>query len=118
MTGAETCLWKYCLRARQMKGYQFRRQRPVLNYVADFMCEELMLIIEVDGIIDSHEDVAENDIIRPKALEEVGFKVLRFEDDEVLSLINRVYQEIEAWISEKGAGPSTPLIPRQRGTFP
>jgi very-short-patch-repair endonuclease len=46
MTKAEACLWKYALRARQMKGYKFRRQRPVLNYVADFMCKELNLIIE------------------------------------------------------------------------
>ena len=47
MTKAEACLWKYALRAKQM-GYTFNRQRPVLNYVADFMCKELKLIIEVD----------------------------------------------------------------------
>ena len=81
-----------------------------MNYVADFMCKVLMLIIEVDGVTHSYEDVAENDVIRPKALEEVGFKVLRFEDDEVLSSINRVYQEIEAWICEKEAG----LVPACR----
>lgn len=49
MTKAEVCLWKYVLRAGQMNGYKFRRQRPVLNYIADFMCKELRLIIEVDG---------------------------------------------------------------------
>ena len=38
MTKAEACLWKYVLRAGEMKGFQFRRQRPVLNYIADFMC--------------------------------------------------------------------------------
>ena len=57
MTKAEACLWKYVLRAGKMKSFQFRRQRPVLNYIADFMCKELMLIIEVDGITDSWEDV-------------------------------------------------------------
>ncbi|WP_411272792.1 endonuclease domain-containing protein, partial [Daejeonella sp.] len=50
MTKAEACLWKYVLSGRRMGGYQFRRQRPVLNYIADFMCKELMLIVEVDGI--------------------------------------------------------------------
>ena len=107
-----------------MKGYQFRRQRPVLNYLTDFMCKELMLIIEVDGITHSYEDVAENDIIRQKALEDAGFTVLRFEDDEVLFSINSVYQQIKAWINEKEAGlvPACrqarhPLHPRQRGTF-
>jgi very-short-patch-repair endonuclease len=49
-TKAEACLWKYVLRAGQMKGYQFRRQRPVVDFIADFMCKELRLIIEVDGI--------------------------------------------------------------------
>jgi very-short-patch-repair endonuclease len=41
ITKAEACLWKYVLKAKQLKGYQFRRQRPVLNYIADFMCKEL-----------------------------------------------------------------------------
>jgi very-short-patch-repair endonuclease len=45
MTKAESCLWKYVLSKRQMRGYQFGRQRPVLNYIADFMCKELKLII-------------------------------------------------------------------------
>lgn len=49
MTKAEACLWKYVLRSRQMKGYQLRRQRTVLNYIADFLCKELKLVIEVDG---------------------------------------------------------------------
>ena len=42
MTKAEACLWKYVLRGKQM-GYFFNRQRPVLNYIADFMCKELNL---------------------------------------------------------------------------
>ena len=50
MTKAEACLWKYVLKAKQLRGYQFRRQRPVLNYITDFVCPELMLIIEVDGL--------------------------------------------------------------------
>ncbi|MCW3076617.1 MAG: hypothetical protein JWO32_1226, partial [Bacteroidetes bacterium] len=48
MTKSEVCLWKYAFRAKQM-GYTFNRQQPVLNYIADFMCNELKLIIEVDG---------------------------------------------------------------------
>lgn len=49
-TKSEACLWKYVLRAGNLNGFKFRRQRPVLNYIADFMCPELMLIIEVDGM--------------------------------------------------------------------
>ena len=51
MTKAEACLWKYVLRASRMKGYGFRRQRPIMNYIADFMCKELMLVIEVDACL-------------------------------------------------------------------
>jgi very-short-patch-repair endonuclease len=44
MTKVEACLWKYALKSRHLKGYGFRRQRPVLNYIADFMRPELLLI--------------------------------------------------------------------------
>lgn len=42
MNKAEACLWKYILRAKKPKEYSFSRQRPVINYIADFMCMELM----------------------------------------------------------------------------
>ncbi len=93
MTKAEACLWKYALRAKQM-GYTFNSQRPVLNYIADFMCKELKLIIEVDGGIHSMEEVAKNDIIRQQHLELVGFKVIRFKNEEVLKEINKVREHI------------------------
>jgi len=62
-----------------MKNFQFRRQRTVLNYIADFMCMELMLIIEVDGITHHTEEAIKKDEIRQKALESAGFTVLRFQ---------------------------------------
>jgi very-short-patch-repair endonuclease len=101
MTKAEACLWKYVLRAGKMKGYQFRRQRPVLNYIADFMCKDLMLIVEVDGSIHQQEEVMKNDLIRQKTLEEAAFTVLRFTNEEVLENINAVYNNIEGWIEKK-----------------
>ena len=101
MTKAEACLWKYVLGARKMKGFQFRRQRPVLNYIADFMCKELMLVIEVDGITHHFEEVIKNDERRQKALETAGFTVIRFTDDEVLNNINAVYNYLEDWIEKK-----------------
>ncbi len=48
-TKAEVYLWKFALSNKIMR-YRFLRQRPVLNYIADFMCKELLLIIEVDGV--------------------------------------------------------------------
>jgi len=98
MTKAEACLWKYVLSTGKMKGYSFRRQRPVLHYIADFMCKELMLIIEVDGLTHQWEEVAKNDKIREEALKKIGFTVLRFDDDVVLTQINRVIEVIEDYI--------------------
>lgn len=100
MTKAEACLWKYALKNRKMKGYQFRRQRPVLDYIADFMCKELKLIIETDGITHTWEESIAKDKVRDKKLEAAGFHILRFEDEEVLRDINRVIFTIEEKISE------------------
>ena len=84
-----------------MKGFQFRRQRPVLAYIADFMCKELMLVIEVDGITHHFEEVIKRDKTRQNTLENAGYTVIRFTDDEVLNNINAVYNYLEDWIEKK-----------------
>lgn len=109
-TKAESCLWKYVLRANNL-GYAFKRQRPVLNYIADFMCADLMFIIEVDGITHTYEETIQKDLERQRVLESVGFTVLRFTDEEVLSHINNVKFQIEYWIREQKVPLSNP---RQR----
>ncbi len=111
MTKAEACLWKYVLKGGSMKGFTFRRQRPVLQYIADFMCKELLLIIEVDGITHSYGDVVENDIKRQKELENAGFTVLRFADEEVLNHINSVRLAIEHEVTRlmEQKGISSPI---------
>jgi very-short-patch-repair endonuclease len=109
MTKAEACLWKYVLRASQLKGFPFRRQRSVLNYIADFMCKELMLIIEVDGGYHLLKETAEKDTIRQKALESAGFTVLRFTNEEVLTNIRNVYDYLEDWIEKKLSSSNLPL---------
>lgn len=81
-----------------MKGYQFNRQRPVLNYIADFICKPLNLIIEVDGV--THEDNTARDYIKTKSLEEVGYIVIRFSDENVLKNIDSVSNEIELVIEK------------------
>ena len=100
MTKAEACLWKYVLRASMMKGYPFRRQRPVLKYIADFMCKDLMLIIEVDGLTHTWEETVLKDEKREAELIKAGFTVLRFLDNEVLNDIENVTRCIYIWIEE------------------
>jgi very-short-patch-repair endonuclease len=99
-TKAEACLWKYVLRAGQMKGYTFRRQRPVLEYVADFMCQPLKLIVEVDGAVHKEEEVAAKDLVRQERLERAGFTVLRFSNAMVLYQIEDVRKVLEQWIED------------------
>jgi len=98
MTKAEACLWKYALRARETMGYSFTRQRPVLSYIVDFMCKKLCLVIEVDGVTHLDAEVVEKDKIKQRDLEEAGFFVLRFRDEEVLNRIDQVIIEIEKCI--------------------
>ena len=108
-TKAETVLWREVLSQKRMMGYRFLRQRPIDNYIVDFFCKELKLVIEVDGYTHNFEEVVENDQKRELRLKELGNSVLRFNDDEVLSDINNVVRTLEIWIYEfEKAHPPTP----------
>src|SRR3954469_12247569 len=72
---AEQKLWQH-LRGRRLGGFKFRRQDPVPPFVADFVCAERMLVVEVDG--ESHEEQPDYDARRSRRLEREGFTVLRF----------------------------------------
>jgi very-short-patch-repair endonuclease len=98
LTNAEACLWKYVLKARQLKGYQFRRQRPVSKYVVDFLCKELKLIIEVDGYTHTFAEIHDHDIERQNKLELLGFYVFRVQYRDVLNNIYGLRQELETVI--------------------
>jgi len=108
MTKAEACLWKYVLRSRGVNGYPFRRQRPILGYIVDFVCLELKLVIEVDGISHLYDEVIKKDFKKQKALEKNGFTVLRFRDEEVLKHINSVRHAVESVTEELKNPPPTP----------
>lgn len=97
-TVSERYMWEYVLRRKQLKGYKFKRQRPVLNYIADFMCQDLLLIIEVDGI--THEDPQQQirDRIRQQNLEAAGFTVLRFSSWDSVYNLEWVRQVLLDWI--------------------
>lgn len=99
-TRAEVRLWCELLRKKQMRGYGFFRQRPVLDYIVDFMCKPLMLVIEVDGGYHTLPEMIESDKIRDERLKDIGFTTLRFTNDEVMRNINNVQRTIEAFIDE------------------
>src|SRR5690606_16012024 len=81
-TEAEQILWG-ALRNRAI-GYKFRRQHPIENYIVDFVCLNAWLIVEVDGGYHTSKEQTEADTIRDKALNELGFSVMRFTNEDVL----------------------------------
>jgi very-short-patch-repair endonuclease len=105
MTDAERKLWSI-LRGRQIDGLKFRRQHPFENYILDFVCLEEKLVVEVDG--GQHQNRLTEDSIRSKALEQAGFRVLRFWNHEVLLELEAVAEKILQAVSRK-KDPSSPL---------
>ena len=96
-TKSEIKLWKY-LKGKQMRGYNFHRQKPLLNFIADFYCYELSLVIELDGYTHQFQDTIIKDAIKEKELKKVGLSVLRFEDNEVMNDLKNVLRVIENYI--------------------
>lgn len=105
LTKSAVYMWKYILSKKQMRGYKFRRERPILNYIADFACLELLLVIEVDGITHHNDEAKERDERKDRKLAEIGFTVLRFDGFKVLNNLKEVRKEIENWIDQNAEVP-------------
>ncbi|MBC8556097.1 MAG: endonuclease domain-containing protein [Candidatus Brocadiales bacterium] len=92
-TDTERFLWRH-IRAKQLEGLKFRRQQPIGNYIVDFVCFEKRVLIELDGGQHSLDVEMQKDLIRDKWLEDQGYKVLRFWNNDVLKNINGVLKVI------------------------
>ncbi len=98
MTPAEGLLWS-ALRNKQLLGLRFRRQHAVGNFILDFYCPACKLAIEVDGAV--HDDRQTEDALRTQKLEQHGYQVLRFRNEEILNNLNQVLQIIILAIQSK-----------------
>lgn len=107
-TKSEIRLWSY-LKGKQLMGYDFHRQKPIDNYIADFFSSTLMLAIELDGYTHGFEEVFEKDKKKEERLNEIGIRVLRYRDDDVLNNIEGVLEDIRNNI--KMIDNNTPLNP-------
>lgn len=96
-TLSEVLLWQE-LRAGQIKGYKFNRQKPLGRYIVDFYCSKLNLVIEVDGDSHHHHDAIVKDAIRQQQLEQLGLSFLRFDDLDVKRNMAVVLQELYDFI--------------------
>jgi len=109
MTDAEAHLWRL-LRGRHLTGFKFRRQFPIDRYIADFVCLDARLIVEVDG--GQHNERLAQDAERTRCLEASGYRVLRFWNHDVLKSSEQVLQVI--WDTLHHPHPS-PLPPAGEG---
>ena len=93
-TEAEEILWQF-LRNKKHNGLKFRRKHPLKDYIADFYCHELKLVIEIDGGIHNvHQNlIYDND--RTSVLNELGLTVIRFTNNEVLNNLPEVLKKIK-----------------------
>ena len=126
MTAPERLLWSR-LRRKQIEEYRFRRQQPIGPFVADFFCAKANLIIELDGI--SHETTPDADGRRQVWLEQCGFRVIRFTNDDLLKHLDAVVLEIERNLASApptlpsptggdGFAPTNPTATRTQFTLP
>lgn len=118
-TDAERFLWQY-LRGDQL-GVNFRRQHIIMDFIADFVCLEQMLVIEVDGGYHRTEEMQKSDLLRDKLLSERGFRTLRFTNEEVLCDIDSVISIIKSSFrepSERQPSPSPSGEGRGGASFP
>lgn len=93
MTEAEKLLWSR-IRNKQILDLQFYRQKPILNYIVDFYCPAANLVIECDGSQHFTNEGLEADRIRDEALAQLGLKVLRFDNGQVVRRIDDVVETI------------------------
>jgi very-short-patch-repair endonuclease len=91
-TSAEVALWNF-LKNSQL-GRKFRRQHSIGNYITDFCCPSEKLIIELDGNVHGEYSQIEKDEMRDKYLEDLGFRILRFENRLVFQEPDYVLNEI------------------------
>jgi very-short-patch-repair endonuclease len=91
MTDAEKRVWQV-LRSQQLQGYKFRRQVPIGRCIADFVCHEARLIVEIDG--GRHDRLSPREAARRVFLQSEGYRVLRFWNNEVLANLDGVHQTI------------------------
>ena len=109
-TDAERILWSE-LRDHRLNGASFRRQVPIKNFIADFVCHAAKLVIELDGGQHFSDDAERADAARSAVIEAQGFKVLRFSNHDVMTNRAGVLETIAAAVAERAP---TLTLPRKR----
>jgi len=112
-TRAEKIIWEKLLRNKQILGYKFLRQKPLLNFIADFYCSKLLLVIEIDG--EYHKYQIERDNERTQVLQEYRIKVIRFTNKDILGNLLETRKKIEREIIIREKELNNPLLSHLTG---
>ncbi len=95
---AESVMWEHL---RTMKGLRFRRQHPIGDYIADFICLKKKLVIEIDGGYHTSQEQRYNDSVRTDDIERMGYSVIRFTNEAVLYNTQQVLLDLNKVLQTK-----------------
>jgi len=99
LTDAERLLWLK-IKRRQIKNYQFTRQKPIGNYIADFYCKKARLVIEVDGGQHYENNNIKKDQKKDESFKKLGLRIIRFTNLDILknidNVVDKIYREIDS----------------------
>ena len=112
-TASEIEFWLQ-VKKKKLLGFEFHRQVPMLNFIVDFYCHELMLAIEIDGCSHDNDDTRRYDAYWQSELEKRGVIFLRFTNARIENELEVVLEEIRVFI--RGRASTSPPGPLQRGT--
>ena len=113
MTPAEKKIWSSLLRKDNLNGFRFLRQKPIDNYIADFYCSALLLVVKIDGKHHLSRKSKKYDEARTKVLNEYGIEVIRFTNEQVLNHFVEVEAHLREVVLRRSSNP--PLSPFRKG---
>lgn len=97
-TAAESKLWQH-LKSRQLDGHKFNRQEPIGPYFADFACRKSRLVVEIDGETHETPDERAYDERRTSIMATLGYRVIRFTNDDIFGDLGPVFEEIRKYLN-------------------
>ena len=111
MTFGEILLWNE-LKNNKLFGFDFDRQCCIDNYIVDFYCKELMLVVEIDGMSHNYEEAFNKDELRQQKLESFGIQVLRFSEAEMKNDMLNAIRTIESTVINIAKNDSSLKLPK------
>ncbi len=98
-TLSEVLFWNE-VKGKQILGYQFLRQKPIGNFIVDFYCPKLKLVIEIDGDSHGFNRTIQQDKMKEKYLQTIGLEIIRYDDLDIKTSIGSILDHLIDWIHD------------------